>query len=239
MLVLDALPETSGIYIIVYDEKNTLYVGQTSNSCGIRRRIQQHINLLKRNKHPAKHMQHVYNKYGLDVFSAHVAYECEDSDLNRAEQEFLDMLRMELPEFAYFNMCMTAGSSRGVKMSEESKLKMSRAKLGKPGTNKGKRFSKEHRKKLSVARKQRITTEETKKKIASGVCKEWNVSLVDPMGNIHVLVSNLNQFCKDHNLDQSCMNRLIKGESKQHKGWTLLEDELLDLEKVGLHNGDS
>lgn len=45
-------------------------------------------------------------------------------------------------------------------------------------------------------------------------------TLMDPDGNVHK-VSGITQFCKDHNLDQSAISRIIHGERRQHKLWML------------------
>lgn len=43
--------------------------------------------------------------------------------------------------------------------------------------------------------------------------------ITDPNGNTH-FGSNLTQFCRDHELDQSTMAAVCRGKAKKHKGWT-------------------
>jgi hypothetical protein len=55
---------------------------------------------------------------------------------------------------------------KGKKVSNETKLKMSLAKKGKPGTTKGKLLSPEHKQKMSLAKKGKHHTLETKLKMS-------------------------------------------------------------------------
>lgn len=41
-----------------------------------------------------------------------------------------------------------------------------------------------------------------------------------PEGNVYTF-TNINKFCKKHNLIESCLGRLLRGKQKYHKGWTL------------------
>lgn len=42
---------------------------------------------------------------------------------------------------------------------------------------------------------------------------------IDPNGN-YVDVFNLSEFCKENNLNRSCMSAVSLGKRKEHKGWT-------------------
>lgn len=43
---------------------------------------------------------------------------------------------------------------------------------------------------------------------------------ISPLGIIHEQVSNLHTFCKEHNLQVSCMCLVAQGKQYAHKGWT-------------------
>jgi len=56
--------------------------------------------------------------------------------------------------------------NKGRTLSDEHKKKLSEAKKGKPGTSIGKVFSDEHKAKLSIARRKRVTSQETREKMS-------------------------------------------------------------------------
>jgi|ERR1017187_4140587 hypothetical protein len=43
---------------------------------------------------------------------------------------------------------------------------------------------------------------------------------INPQGK-SVLIHNLEKFCRENNLDHSCMYKVISGKRNQHKGWTI------------------
>lgn len=76
-----------GIYKIVNHATGQCYVGQSQR---VQKRIREHFRLLRLNKHPNKHLQNAYNKYGPDSFSGGVEIECENVDqLDYLEESFL------------------------------------------------------------------------------------------------------------------------------------------------------
>jgi len=105
----------------------------------------------------------------------------------------------------------------------------------------------EVREKLSAARKKRITTEETKRKMSevhtgrpgtySMLGKKHSEKTLEKMrksreningkvwelkdlnGKIHT-TTNLKYFCNQNGLSDSAIHRVFSGERKHHKGWT-------------------
>ena len=76
-----------GIYKIVNHATKQCYVGQSQR---VQKRIKEHFRLMRLNKHPNKHLQHSYNKYGVENFSGEVEIECENADqLDYLEESFL------------------------------------------------------------------------------------------------------------------------------------------------------
>jgi len=108
--------------------KNTLngysYVGSAAN---LRKRCLQHVWELNKQKHSNPYLQKVWNKYGTSVFEFYVLEELTDRDLLLTrEQFFLDIL---IPEY---NVCPTAGSSKGRVPTTEHREKLRQANKGKP-----------------------------------------------------------------------------------------------------------
>ena len=79
-----------GIYLIKNIITDNFYIG---SSVDINKRIYQHFNNLKKNKHPNKYLQNSYNKYGLDNFNYEILEICDKNitknELLNKEQEYI------------------------------------------------------------------------------------------------------------------------------------------------------
>jgi group I intron endonuclease len=158
----------SGIYKIESPSGN-FYIGSAVN---IRRRWHEHKTQLNRGTHHSKQLQHAHAKYGLDALVFGVIEFCQIDDLIIAEQKWLDTLNPK------YNSAKTAGSKKGVKWTDEQRVKIV-AKLA--GVKKspehvanaaaakvGLKHSAESRAKMSAAAKNRAPmSAETKAKISS------------------------------------------------------------------------
>lgn len=79
--------EFAGIYKLVNKVTGTCYVGQSQR---VKKRIREHLRLLRWNKHPNPKLQHSYNKYGADSFTWEIEAKCENTeDLDIIENAFL------------------------------------------------------------------------------------------------------------------------------------------------------
>jgi len=87
------------------------YVGSAFN---IYERWQQHLSLLRRNKHGNSKLQNHYNKYGKDDLVFSIIIECDKEDLIKKEQFYIDGLN------PWFNICKIANNCLGVKRSAET-----------------------------------------------------------------------------------------------------------------------
>jgi group I intron endonuclease len=56
--------ECCGVYMIYSITTERAYIGQSVN---IKNRLRDHKSVLKKGKHTNTHLQHIYNKYGLDT----------------------------------------------------------------------------------------------------------------------------------------------------------------------------
>lgn len=72
---------TIGIYGFVKQSK-IVYIGKSIN---IEKRIQRHLQDLRKNIHCNSHFQRSFNKYGEDEFSWRILEECKEEDLNDRE----------------------------------------------------------------------------------------------------------------------------------------------------------
>ena len=102
--------------------------------------------------------------------------------LIQKEQYWIDKTKYANKKYGY-NIASTAGSSLGLKMSDESKIKISKAKIG----NKvwlGKKHTEKSKRKMSEAQKGRKHTEETKLKISKPVAQ------INPDNNLVITTWN-------------------------------------------------
>jgi group I intron endonuclease len=140
----------SGIYQIRNLINGKIYIGSAIN---LKVRKYNHFYDLKNNKHHNIKLQRSYNKYGLDNFSFEILEYIENkSKLIEREQFYFDTIK------PHFNISPTAGSTLGVKCSDELKMKLSLSQKG------NKTLSEEHKKRISLLNTGRIVSEETKDK---------------------------------------------------------------------------
>ena len=128
-----------GIYKITCTANGKFYIGSSVN---LRRRHYWHFWDLQNNKHPNKHLQSAYNKYGSEAFIFEIIESFPKTatakDLFKIEQEYLDRL-MPWDNKIGYNLCKITGrpSDRtGFKHSEETKQLMSKRGKGRPKSEK-------------------------------------------------------------------------------------------------------
>lgn len=116
-----------GIYCIKNKANGKKYIGSSQN---IKTRIRDHLISLNNGSHHSITLQRAWVKYGRDSFDISIVeiVENPDSLLDR-EQFWID--REGCVGKSGYNISPTAGSPRGVKHTEETKLKFRLAKLGK------------------------------------------------------------------------------------------------------------
>jgi group I intron endonuclease len=118
------------VYIIKNILNNKVYVGSAFN---IKKRLIQHYNLLKNNKHSNIKLQRGWNKYGEDNFRIQIMEENRFNDLLNKEQEYINFYNSV--EEGY-NITPIAGSTLGNKWTTQQKEKYSvlkkKLQLGEP-----------------------------------------------------------------------------------------------------------
>jgi group I intron endonuclease len=136
---------SSGIYKITNTVNGKCYIG---SAVDLERRKQQHFS----SSHN-KPLRRAMKKYGKDNFKFDILVLCEPDNLTFVEQDQLDYWKKVKGWENMYNICPTAGSSLGVKLSEETKQLMSSQKKGDKNHNFGKQLSEEQRKLLSAINK--------------------------------------------------------------------------------------
>lgn len=117
---------SSGIYIIRNSINDKIYIG---SAVLFSRRQRQHLHDLRRGKHKSPHLQHHFDKYGESSLTFSILEICPIAELITKEQSYLDT-HQPFKEQG-FNTSQIAGCTMGYKHTEESKAKMSAAKVGK------------------------------------------------------------------------------------------------------------
>ena len=150
------LPRKSGIYQIRNLVNGKVYIGSAVN---LKKRWRLHLQQLRSNIHHSIKLQRAYNKYGEDNFVIEIIEIIEDKSLLlEAEQKYID--KYNVVQEGY-NICPIAGSSLGVKRSEET-----RKKIG--DIHRGRTWSEETRQKYRQARLGSHITEEHRQHIIEG-----------------------------------------------------------------------
>ncbi len=121
-----------GIYQIRNLVNNKKYIGQSTS---LRRRKIKHFSELRNNSHINQHLQRAFSKYGEENFTFEIIEICDESTLNERESHHWSGYNWDTE---LYNLSKYAGSP--------PKLK------GEDHPHYGKKFSKETRNKMSVAR---------------------------------------------------------------------------------------
>jgi len=142
------------------------YIGKTKNYDN-RKRI--HVSTLRGNYHENKYLQYSWNKYGEENFKWYIIDECCENELNEKEIYYIEYYSTTNRDFGYnitfggdggLGMPHTEEQNRkqsekisgsnhylfGKKMPEETKIKISMAKKGKPW----RKHTEEEKKNLSI-----------------------------------------------------------------------------------------
>ena len=128
----------SGIYAIVNNATNSMYIGSAVN---IPRRLNTHRQLLRKGAHYSLHLQNSYCKHTPVSFTYETIEFVDDkTKLIEREQVWIDFFNPA------YNKRKVANSPLGTQHTQETRFKMSLA-------HKGRIFTDEHKAKLSAARK--------------------------------------------------------------------------------------
>lgn len=139
----------TGVYLWENMVNGKVYVGGAYRD--FLTRLRAHEYALIRGDHYNKHLQRAWNKYGGENFKVRIIEICSPDKVLEREQFWIDEMNAADGRYGY-NSSPTAGSSLGVKQSEET-------------LEKNRNKSEETKAKLRAAMLGRKHTEETKKKM--------------------------------------------------------------------------
>jgi len=166
------LNKKAGVYKIKNLKNNKVYIG---SSIDLQRRKRSHICCLKNNTHTNSYLQDDFNKYGIDNFKFVVIEFVEKTKDNtlfvknmlEIEQCWIDKFNSSNRELGY-NKSPIAGSTVGVKWTEESRLAFSEKRKKNPTRGMlGMNHSQQTKNRMSEYRKGKPISEETKQNISN------------------------------------------------------------------------
>ena len=144
-LIIQENKNKSGIYKWTNKLTNDIYIGQSVN---LGNRFIKYFNLSYLKNRETLVISRALIKYGYTNFSLEILEYCDIADLTEREQYYLDKLNPK------YNTLKIAGSSSGHKLTEETKIKISKALKGVyAGENSywyGRSLSEETKKKMSL-----------------------------------------------------------------------------------------
>lgn len=162
----------SGIYAIVNVVTKKFYIG---SAVKLNNRKNNHLCNLKIRKHKNKYLQSSYNKHGKEIFVFKVLEYVKDKNLLVDIEDI--WIKQYKPLGVLYNIREEASSNLGIKLSEETKKKISEVNKGKiisnevkkkmSEANKGKKYSDATKHKMSLAKKGKPLSNEHKNKISN------------------------------------------------------------------------
>ncbi len=206
----------NGIYKITNIINNYFYIGSCSSITFLYERLVHHREDLLKNRHCNNYLQRSFNKYGIENFYFEIIEICKPHECIIREQWWMDKLQ------PHYNLCKIAGSSFGVKLTQETKDKISIANkkwaLTEEGIFwrnetskrcKGKKLSKETIDKIIKGLTGRKHTNETKAKMSANISKkiknldtgEIYGSLKDASEKLNINYTYLSGILKDKTLN--------------------------------------
>lgn len=164
------IEQKTGVYLIKNLINGKVYVGSAAKSFLSRWRV--HRANLRHQTHTNTKLQNSWNKYGEAAFSFEVFIVCSPQNCLLFEQRVIDFL--DAVNIGY-NISPIAGSLRGFRHSDESKVKMSHA-------QKGKFIPLYMRMAVSKANSERVHSETTKSKLSNSlkgriITPEWRENI--------------------------------------------------------------
>jgi len=240
-IYLDTRKPGKYIYGDLIFDFEPFYIGKGKNN-----RIKQHIfnfskitNLEKRNKIIA-----ITKQTGKPPLYFKIFENLTNDEANSLEIEIIKLIgRKDLKEGVLLNR--TKGGDGGdtskyrkpFKLTEDQRRKISLIKTGKSWgkhsseskkkiseSNKGKKFSEEHKEKLKIKRAERKITKETRRKCSKTSKGKINIKkfkIMNPDGEEFITKQGLTKFCEENNLSAPNMIKVANGERKHHKGWKI------------------
>lgn len=162
----------TGVYVLDCIANGKKYIGSAAKC--FKKRLREHLAMLRKGTHHSRHLQQAWNKYGEAGFQFNILEICVAQDCIKREQFFIQKFNSSDGNFG-FNICKESRSRLGVKSSEATRKKIGDANRGRKHPpsfaeeiskrNKGRKRTAEQIARMRSAMKGRKHTEETKSKM--------------------------------------------------------------------------
>lgn len=199
----------SGIYKITNIINNKVYIGSSQN---LKKRFYGHIRSLRKNEHKNKFLQNAFNKYGEQNFTFEIIKFCDEKFLIKEEQKFIDIFFGK----NCYNISPTASSTKGIKISQETKEKLRIA-------NTGRKFSDEVNKKKASFKgftdEQRLRISENRKQNTN------NVYLINIETGEALFFDSVTTCAQYIDVKPTRISKICLGKRKQTKGFTCVYEK--------------
>jgi group I intron endonuclease len=162
---------TIGIYCIQNTADGKMYFGQ---SISAEKRMIQHRGSLRSNHHYNRILQRAWNKHGEDSFLFYLVVVCEKSELDKMEIEYIREYKTFNQKLGY-NMELGGVGEERI-FSDETKKKIAKALMGNKngkGNPFGTKLSEDTKKKMSLAKIGKKKSDETKKRMSEATKRRW------------------------------------------------------------------
>jgi group I intron endonuclease len=160
----------AGIYRIVNNIAHKLYLGSSSD---LLRRIESHLQRLRKGNHSNRYLQHAWDRDGEENFEFQCVTECHEANLLQQEQWWLDYYAVSYGWDNLYNLAPSAGAPmKGRRHSAAARARISQARKVGRSNMKGRKHSEATRELMRVSRigkphphRGHAITQETKDKI--------------------------------------------------------------------------
>ena len=204
----------SGIYKIINKVNGKYYVGSSLNILdnNDHGRWHKHKRCLKENVHRNDYLQNAWNKYGENQFNFVIVEQLPNitrEELLKIEQSYLEKAKNEQDKC--YNLRFAAHSGGG--LSEYSRQKIVKSKLGR-------KLSEETKRKVSESNKGKHGGRKNKN-------YDFNVYSFKHTNTKEMFVGTRHDFYTKYNLRPQSVRSLIIGRYKITEGWILIQKPLL------------
>lgn len=185
----------SGIYEIKNIANNKIYIGSSNN---VYKRKREHFSSLRNGTHCNEHLQRAYNLYGKNNFKFKIVEICEENDLLKIEQAYLDK---------YFDKGINCYNENPIACKPPSRK-------GKIPWNKGRTgiYTKETLHKMSKSRKGFRHSEKTKIKLKNmAKDKIFNTSKKVLCIEKNVIFKSINEAERITNIERRNISKCCNG----------------------------
>lgn len=220
----------TGIYQIINVANGNFYIG---SSIDIFRRKSQHFSDLKKNIHTNPKLQNAFNSYSKDSFRFYVVESCEEQEMLKIEQQYLDVVWDN--GIKCYNVSKTAECNIPEGKTFNVELVSPTGEIFGPIKGLGK-FARTHnlcKENLSglihgkFKNLQGWHLNNQKSLRPQSKLVKWSV--VSPENIVYRDITNITEFAERHFLKPASLNKLLHGRRNSLFGWTKFDD------KVGHH----